>query len=75
MMTHAHLSPVPFLSAALLLDADRLLAAHGEAAALAAAGEAERARDRGNAIRFCHWREVERAIVLLSGDEAVGAVH
>jgi hypothetical protein len=67
--------PLPFLSHRPLADAEQLLAEHGEAAALAAAGEAARARDRGNHLRFCHWREVERVILLLADDAVVGSVH
>jgi hypothetical protein len=31
--------------------------------------------DRGNVLRFCHWRQIERVIVTLSSEEPVGTVH
>ena len=58
-----------------LADADQLIATFGAEAAAQAAARAERSRDIGNAIRFCHWRQIERLIDLLSGSEPVGTVH
>ena len=68
--------PVLFLAdRASVADAARLLADHGEAAALAAAAEAERNRSLGNHIHFCRWRQIERLITYLSIDIALDTVH
>jgi hypothetical protein len=58
-----------------LSDACRLIDAHGDNAALEAAVLAEGARDRGNVLRFCHWRQIERVIVTLASAEPSGTVH
>jgi hypothetical protein len=36
---------------------------------------ADRSRELGNALHFCRWRQIERLIVLLSVERAVGTVH
>jgi len=56
-------------------DACQLMDRFGDDAAMEAAVLAEGARDRGNVLRFCHWRQIERVIVTLASDEAVGTVH
>lgn len=56
-------------------DATRLIDLFGADAALEAAVLAEGARDRGNVLGFCHWRQIERVIVTLSVEEPVGTVH
>lgn len=56
-------------------DADQLIAAFGARACDEAAARADRSRELGNHIRFCHWRQVERLIELLSIPGAVGTVH
>lgn len=56
-------------------DAHALIERHGDDAGFAAAAEAEASRDRGNARAFCRWRQIERLIVILSGDGAAGTVH
>lgn len=58
-----------------LADATDLIAQFGEMAALEAANRADRSRSVGNVIHFCHWRQIERAIEMLSADEVVGTVH
>ncbi|KQM64942.1 hypothetical protein ASE75_07700 [Sphingomonas sp. Leaf17] len=58
-----------------VLDAVDLIAAHGEEAALFASIRADRSRDIGNHVRFCHWRQIERLIVLLGTDHAPGTVQ
>lgn len=58
-----------------LADASDLIERFGEEAALEAAARAERSRDQGNLVRFCHWRQIERVIVTLSSDEARGTIH
>lgn len=56
-------------------DACKLMDRFGDDAAMEAAVLAEGARDRGNVLRFCHWRQIERVIVTLASDEALGTVH
>ena len=58
-----------------LTDADQLIATFGADAAAQAAARAERSRDLGTAVRFCHWRQIERLIDLLATDQPVGTVH
>lgn len=62
-------------SRAALADACQLIDSFGDDAALEAAMRAEGARDRGNVVHFCHWRQIERVIVTLASNEAVGTVH
>lgn len=52
-----------------------LIAQFGEDAGFEAAARADKSRDIGNALHFCRWRQIERLIVLLSVDRAVGTVH
>ena len=47
----------------------------GEDARVEAAARAERSRDVGNVLHFCHWRQIERVIEALSSDEVLGTVH
>ena len=56
-------------------DAAELIAHYGDDAGLEAAVRAERSRDDGNVVRFCHWRQIERMIVALASDEVLGTVH
>ena len=56
-------------------DAAELIARYGEDAGLEAAVRAERSRDDGNVVRFCHWRQIERMIVALASDEVLGTIH
>lgn len=66
----------PYLTArADVADAADLFARLGEAAPAEAATRAARARDIGNHIHFCRWRQIERLLLLFVADEAVGTVH
>lgn len=67
--------PLPHLDQRSVSDADQLIAAFGPLACAEAAARADRSRDVGNHLRFCHWRQVERLIELLSIPGAVGTVH
>ena len=58
-----------------LADAAELIDRFGDDAGLEAAVRAERSRDAGNVIRFCHWRQIERVIVTLSTEEVRGSIH
>ena len=51
------------------------MASHGDDAGFVAAMRAEKSRDAGNVIRFCHWRQIERVIASLASDEVTGTVH
>jgi len=56
-------------------DAASLIEIYGDHAGLEAAQRADRSRDLGNQIHFCHWRQIERMVVLLSVDQTIGPVH
>jgi hypothetical protein len=56
-------------------DAAELMAAFGDNAGYEAAARADRSRDLGNYIHFCHWRQIERLIILLAQDAPLGTVH
>lgn len=66
----------PFISGrAALADAALLLETYGDDAGFEAAARAEASRERGNVLRFCHWRQIERVIVTLSDCEVRGTIH
>jgi hypothetical protein len=58
-----------------LAEASELMDRFGDDAGLEAAARAERSRDVGNLIHFCHWRQIERVIATLSSDEVHGTIH
>ena len=58
-----------------LAEASDLIERFGEDAGLEAAARAERSRDDGNLLRFCHWRQIERVIATLSSAEVRGTIH
>ena len=60
---------------AALRDAHELIERFGDDAGFEAAVRAERSRDDGNVVRFCHWRQIERVIATLSSEEVRGTVH
>lgn len=62
-------------SRAAVADAAQLIDSFGDDAGLEAAARAEDSRGKGNVIRFCHWRQIERMIAALAGDEVSGTVH
>jgi hypothetical protein len=47
----------------------------GVDAGVEAAARADRYRDLGNAINFCRWRQIERIIMVLTADQAIGTIH
>ena len=66
----------PFIAGRLALaEASELIDRFGDDAELEAAARAERSRDVGNVLHFCHWRQIERMIATLSSDEVRGTVH
>lgn len=66
----------PFISGRpALSDAAELIDLFGDDAGLEAAVRAERSRDAGNVLRFCHWRQIERVIATLSSEEVRGTIH
>ena len=70
------MSQLPYLAdRAQVHDAADLMARFGDDAGFEAAARADKSRDIGNYIHFCRWRQIERLIVLLSGDGVVGTVH
>ena len=58
-----------------LAEATELIDRFGDHAGLEAATRAERSRNAGNVLHFCHWRQIERVIATLSSDEVRGTVH
>jgi len=56
-------------------DAALLIATFGAHAGLQAALRADQSRERGNHVNFCHWRQIERMVVLLSIERSMGTVH
>ena len=56
-------------------DATALIASFGTAAGDEAAARADRSRDIGNHVHFCHWRQIERLIVVMSAPCALGTLH
>ena len=58
-----------------IADANELIACFGELAGSEAAARADRSRDLGNHIHFCHWRQIERLIVLLTHGASLGSIH
>jgi hypothetical protein len=58
-----------------LADASDLIDRFGGAARFEAAARAEQSRDDGNVVRFCHWRQIERVIAVLSSNEVNGSIH
>jgi hypothetical protein len=66
----------PYIAGRLALaEASELMKSYGDDAGLEAATRAERSRDAGNVLLFCHWRQIERVIATLSDDEVRGTVH
>lgn len=60
---------------AALAEANELIARFGEHARLEAASRASKSRSLGNVIHFCHWRQIERTIEMLSAEEAPGSIQ
>jgi hypothetical protein len=58
-----------------LADAHELMERFGEAAGHEAAVRARQSRSDGNVSLFCHWRQIERVIALLSSDRATDTIH
>ncbi len=56
-------------------DAAQLMREFGEAAGDAAALRAACARRNDNAVRFAHWRGVERLVALLGDADPGGSRH
>jgi hypothetical protein len=56
-------------------DAAELITLFGDNAGYEAAARADHSRDQGNHIRFCHWRQIERLVVLLTHDAVLGTIH
>jgi hypothetical protein len=66
----------PFINGRLALaDAADLIDRFGDDAGLEAAVRAERSRDEGNVVRFCHWRQIERVVASLTDEDVRGTIH
>jgi len=67
---------LPFITGrSALTDASELIDQYGPDAGAEAAARADRNREIGNVVRFCHWRQIERVIETLNDDEVRGTVH
>ena len=55
--------------------AEDLFRTYGMLAMDEAAARSRHYRELGNAVRFCEWRQIERFLMVLSQDGAVGTVH
>lgn len=55
--------------------ASSLIQLYGKAAGDEAQARANVSRDRGNVIRFCHWRQVTRVIDMLSEGHSGETLH
>lgn len=55
--------------------ATKLMDDFGAFAVVEARLRADACRIRGNAQRFCHWRQVERLIEVLATERITGTVH
>jgi hypothetical protein len=66
---------LPIADRVTAIAATDLMMRFGEAAAPEAASRADSSRNRGNALKFCHWRQVERLIVALDTERVMGTVH
>lgn len=58
-----------------LTDAVELMTRYGDDAGFEAAARADQSRDVGNYLHFCHWRQTERLILVMSIDRAIGTIH
>ena len=57
------------------LRATELIDRFGEFALSEAAVQADRSRSLGNVHHFCHWRQVERTIEMLSLADVTDTIH
>lgn len=62
-------------SRATIDEAAEMISRFGDDAGFEAAARADGYRDAGNVVRFCHWRQIERVIVVLASDEVDGTLH
>jgi len=56
-------------------DAAELINRFGDNAGYEASARADASRDKGNHIHFCHWRQIERLIILMTVDQPIGTIH
>ena len=56
-------------------DAAELIARFGPYAASEAEVRADRARELGNVVDFCRWRQIERLILLLAAGRGSHTIH
>ena len=56
-------------------DAAERMRRFGANAGYEAAARADQSLDVGNHITFCHWRQIERLIVLLTYNQPLGTIH
>ena len=67
---------LPYISSrAAYNEACQLLSAYGDMAGDHAIKRAEQARSVGNHVHFCHWRQIERLLVIMAIDRSIGTIH
>jgi hypothetical protein len=67
---------IPYVHDRHHLDAaSALIQSHGTLATSEAKARANESRDRGNVIKFCKWRQVERLILSLEPGAAAASIH
>ncbi|TKD52316.1 hypothetical protein [Sphingomonas baiyangensis] len=67
---------MPYLTdSADVRDAAELIELFGDDAGIEAAARADASRNLGNHLHFCRWRQIERLILLLAQDRALGTRH
>lgn len=68
--------PFPFLADARdARDADQLRLAFGVRAGAEAAARADHARDLGNHLHYCRWRQVGRLVAWFEAEPEAGTLH
>ncbi len=66
----------PYIHDRALVDAaTALITDHGSAARTEAAERAKLSRNRGNVVKFCRWRQVERLITMLDAGAETASLH
>jgi hypothetical protein len=58
-----------------VIEAEALMDRFGTAAGHQAAERAHASRNMGNHIHYCRWRQIERLIIFLSVQTALGTIH
>jgi hypothetical protein len=66
---------LPPADRAAFADATNLISQYGAYAGAEAAARARKSRETGNILHFCRWRQAERAVAMVVGEQVVGTIH